>query len=265
MIGEDKKMKQGSDIAIKFPGILLIHQKIKARLKGNHNHSEHEIFLPLQGEITIKTDEETLSAGPGKMIYVPPGIDHSFSSAGSNEGERLIFIIENKKWKELGGDIHNIKTAPVSQLCKEILFHLLINPKTKATSSLLQTFVITLNDMLEESREVDLKTFAHKSRDPRIAKALAFIEKQFRENSSMNELAMVSGMSSRTLNRLFITELSMTPKEVVTLFRMEEAKRLLKRKSLSVTDVSLEVGYQSLSQFITLFRKFTGVLPSDFK
>ena len=56
----------------------------------------------------------------------------------------------------------------------------------------------------------------------------------------------------------------MTPKQVITLHRMERAKTLLSKRGQTVTDVAFEVGYSSVSQFITAFRKITGQLPSEF-
>lgn len=66
-------MKQASkDTVAKFPGIAIIHQKIPHYEVGHHSHSEHEFFIPLQGEITIQAEQETTKAGPGKMLYAPP-------------------------------------------------------------------------------------------------------------------------------------------------------------------------------------------------
>jgi AraC-like DNA-binding protein len=56
----------------------------------------------------------------------------------------------------------------------------------------------------------------------------------------------------------------MTPKQAITFHRIEKAKELL-QKNQSVTDVAYEVGYSSLSQFITTFRSLTGKLPSEFR
>jgi AraC-like DNA-binding protein len=55
----------------------------------------------------------------------------------------------------------------------------------------------------------------------------------------------------------------MTPKQAVTLCRVREAQRLLKLGRATVTDVAFEVGYASVSQFITTFRRVTGRLPSE--
>jgi AraC-like DNA-binding protein len=201
------------------------------------------------------------------MIYMPPGVPHSFTSSSTAQGERLIFILGARAWKAHGGGKHQPSSIAASQLCKELLFHLLLHPKTKAASSLLATLVQTVSEMLEESGPGNSGELAHlagKTSDARVQKALTLIEARFAESLPMDALAKTAGLSVRNLNRLFLEELGLTPKQVVTLHRIEAAKRALQQRK-SVTDVALDVGYSSVSQFITTFRRVTGQLPSEFR
>jgi AraC-like DNA-binding protein/mannose-6-phosphate isomerase-like protein (cupin superfamily) len=258
-------MKQGQDIAAEYPGLVIIHQKIKVLTKDRHAHHEHEFFLPLQGEIRVRVGEKVLKAGPGKMIYLPPETDHAFESSAAGQGERLILLVQASAWKAREGVSVPAKVADSSQLAKELLFHLLIHPKTKAGKALIDTLLVTLSETLEAASGAEgLRHLSAKAGDARILRAVDYIETNFREPLSMEEIARHSGLGLRTLNRLFLDELSLSPKQLVTLYRMEEAKRLLEKQKLSVTDVALEVGYASLSQFIHSFRKVTGKLPSDY-
>ncbi len=260
-------MKQGQDITAKFPGILIIHQKIRGNTVGQHRHDEHELFLPLQGEIQIQAGESLLKAGPGKMIYLPPDLEHTFQAGSSAQGERLILIVEKKVWKNGGGGSFPPSETTVSQLCKELLFHLLIYPKTKAAKSLTETLIQTASEMLESSGLHSCGEVAHldgRTSDTRVKNALSIIQKSFNSPLSMDELAKGAGLSTRNLNRLFLEELGMTPKQAITLHRVENAKALLRQGRDSVTNIAFEVGYSSVSQFITTFRKITGQLPSEF-
>jgi AraC-like DNA-binding protein len=257
-------MKQGQEIVARFPGILIIHQKMRGKKKGEHQHDEHEIFIPLQGEIGVEFDDFELKAGAGKMIYIPPGVDHRFSSSKEAEGERLYFFIDTKTWDKLGGSLSAPKVLPASQLCKELLFHLLIHPQTRAAKSLCETLVQTFAEMLENVVDREVQHLSGKVSDPRIKKVLEKIQATYHSSLLMEPLARDSGLSVRSLNRLFLDQTGMTPKQAVTLHRIEEAKSLL-AQNRSVTDVAYDVGYRSLSQFITTFRSVTGKLPTEFK
>lgn len=146
-------------------------------------------------------------------------------------------------------------------------FQLLIHPKTKASKALVKTLIQTMSEMLEGAYRTfdgDLLHLAGQSQDERVKTALGVIEEGFMTTMSTEEIARKSAMSVRNFNRLFLTEIGMTPKQVVTLFRIEQAKQLLLNGKQSVTDIAFEVGYNSVSQFISTFRKSTGQLPSSF-
>lgn len=252
-------MKQGQDISVRFPGIVIVHQMIRASMVKEHHHEGlHEGLIPLQGEIHVNADGRDLKAGPGRLVYLPPDCPHTFRGSPHASGERLIFLVEDATWKKCGGGAHPPGVIPVSQLAKELLFHLLIHPKTRAFRSLVETLVGTLGEMLESPGPA----LGGTASDPRVRKALACIESRFQEPLSAESLARESGMSVRNLNRLFLEELGLTPKQAITLHRVERAKALLAARR-PVTDVALEVGYGSLSQFITVFRRTTGKLPSE--
>lgn len=255
------------DISAHFPGVYIIHQKIRGNEVGEHLHEEHEFFFPLQGEIQIQVLDKTLKAGPGKMIYLPPETLHSFRADSNSQGERLILISDPHIWKKHQGGQFSPGVMSSSQLCIEILFQLLIHPKTKASKALIETLIQTMSEMLEGAYRTfngDLLHTAGQSQDERVKTALGVIEENFTSAMSTEEIARKSGMSVRNCNRLFLTEIGMTPKQVVTICRIELAKQLLSNGKKSVTDISFEVGYNSVSQFISTFRKVTGQLPSSF-
>lgn len=261
-------MKQGQDITASFPDLFIIHQKLRGNAVIDHSHDDHEMFLPLQGEIRISVGDKLLKAGPGKMIYLPPGLAHSFQADAHAQGERLIFMASHALWKACEGPKLGPLVVSASQLSKELLFHLLLHPKTKAAKPLIETLVQTIIEGLEEAGTSAGGDFAHltgRASDARLKRALSRIEKSYSEAIPMSELARESGLSLRNLNRLFLSELGLTPKQALTLCRIDRARKLLRDRKLSVTDISFEVGYNSVSQFITTFRKVTGQLPSELR
>lgn len=260
-------MKRGQDISAEFPGIQIIHQKIPGKRTETHDHLEHELFIPLQGEIKIRLESRELICGPGRMIYLPPKLAHSFESSSAGQGERVFTIINDKYWKQFKAPVFPPQVIAANQLIKELVFYLLLHPKTKNASSILSVLIQTCAETLELNGniEFDIAHLEGKTQDDRLKKALFQIEEQFKNNLSMGEVAKRSGLSVRSLNRLFLEELGMTPKQVLTHCRITEATRLLQSKKSTVTDIALEVGYSSLSQFITTYSKITGKLPSDIR
>lgn len=66
-------------------------------------------------------------------------------------------------------------------------------------------------------------------------------------------------------HRLFTNTFGETPHEFLTKCRIDQAKRLLARDHLPVTEVCLAAGYESLGSFSTLFRTMVGYSPSLYR
>lgn len=259
--------KQRSDIIAEFKGIVIIHQKIPGHEVGRHSHDEHEFFLPLQGEITVQYGATTVKAGPGRMLYVPPKLDHSFSSSSIGSGERVIWLIEPKIWKQHVSTKFEATSLPINSLAKEILFYLLIHQKAQGAKFFISALIEALAESLIGARITENTIYINyiggKLKDERIRKSVHLINENL--NISMPEVARLSGLSQRNFSRLFLQEAGLTPKDYLILKRIDKAKTLLKETRMTITDISFEVGYSSLSKFIETFRKIEGILPSDFR
>ncbi len=261
-------MASNRDSVVTHPGVSVIYQKIRGSEVGLHSHEDHEFFFPIQGEIQVLDHEKKImKAGPGKMVYLPPNTQHSFLSDAVSQGERIILLVSQILWKKHSGVISTPRVMSASQLCKEIVFQLLINPKTKALSALIQTLIETLSEMIEtsnENSEKEISFFVSKTNDQRLKKALYLISENFTATLSSAHIAKASGLSVRNLNRLFLNEFGMTPKQIQTALRIQEAKKELSAGKTNVTDTALSIGYSSVSQFIAIFRQHTGQIPSAF-
>ncbi len=257
-------MKRNQDISVTFEHLYLVHHNLPGKRRERATHPAHILFLPLQGEITITTPTENFSLGPGHMLYLPPHLAHSFKSSGP-AGERVIAMIDPKirSGMRMPGDP---VLLPLSQLIKEILFYLLVHPKTTNSKSLVSVLVETLAECLSSSAQGARGLTDHlagKSLDQRIRRVTGFLQRNLSQRISVEAVAREAGLSSRNLNRLMLKETGLTPKQFLITARIERAQDLLRAPGSSVTDVALAVGYSSLSQFIAAFRAQTGQLPSE--
>lgn len=261
--------KPKNDVVADFPGLVLIHQKIPSREVSRHEHAEHEFFLPLQGEIRIRVAERETKAGPGRMLYVPPHLDHSFSSSAQGSGERLIWLVTETLWRKHVPSAFDVTSLPANSLAKELLFHLLLRPKVEGAKYFIAALLESLGDSLAAaasvgSLEVRPGLLEGKVSDERVKAAIRLIERDA-AGLAMSEIARASGLSERNFSRLFLREAGLTPKDYVIRCRIDKAKNLLAGSNLTVTEISLEVGYNSLSKFIEMFKAIEGLLPSDYR
>ena len=75
----------------------------------------------------------------------------------------------------------------------------------------------------------------------------------------------VAGESNAPQHRLFKCAIGVSPSRYQINLRMDAARRLLRETKKSVLPVDLDVGYANPSHFAQLFRRETGLCPSDYR
>jgi AraC-like DNA-binding protein len=85
---------------------------------------------------------------------------------------------------------------------------------------------------------------------------------------SLEQLAVAIGQKPKTLSLVINETVGRTFFDFINHYRIEEAKRLLTNpvdKKITVSEVLYAVGFNSKSSFNTLFKKYTGLTPTEFR
>lgn len=98
-----------------------------------------------------------------------------------------------------------------------------------------------------------------------ISSITRYMQKHLSEDISLSVLAEVFHLSSQYISQLFKNEIGVGFLAYLTNIRMEKAKMLLLSSAISVTDVSLRVGYSDYRVFTKVFKKSEGITPSQFR
>jgi len=85
------------------------------------------------------------------------------------------------------------------------------------------------------------------------------------EEVNLDQLAARAGLSKFHFHRLFKSAQGVSPSHYHISLRMDTARRLLRETKKSIVSVALEVGYANPSHFAQLFRRETGLSPSDYR
>src|SRR6185436_3318898 len=99
----------------------------------------------------------------------------------------------------------------------------------------------------------------------RVSLARDYLHALFADPITLADAAAVACLSQNHLLRSFRQLYGETPHQFLTRRRLAEAKRLLARTQTPVTQVCLNVGFESLGSFSTLFRKRFGLSPAEFR
>lgn len=157
--------------------------------------------------------------------------------------------------RKAGVDIRNPRT-------KRAYFEtLVVSPKKlEAASSLL---VIFADHLSMKSNQVVIQAANNES--PVIAKAKHYIREHYSEEISLSRVSRVVNTSLFHLCKLFRKSTSLTFTEFVSRTRIEKAKALLLHRNLRVSEIGFAVGFQSLTHFNRMFKKFEMLSPTDYR
>ena len=101
--------------------------------------------------------------------------------------------------------------------------------------------------------------------DESIKRAQEFIEANFTEKISIEELAVRFAIGKRHFERRFKKATNNTPAEYIQRVKVEAAKKQLETGRKNVNEVMYEVGYSDTKTFRTVFKKVTGLLPAEYR
>ena len=101
------------------------------------------------------------------------------------------------------------------------------------------------------------------ARNPKLALALQAMANNLEDPLRPDEIADLVHLSTRQLERLFAKYLAVSPKRHYLSLRLEKARGLLRQTSMSVTDICVACGFQSLSHFSKCYRSNFGLSPGQ--
>lgn len=120
-------------------------------------------------------------------------------------------------------------------------------------------------DHLTRSTEGVKVHHSSKLRDFYIHEAIEFVEHNFQNDISVEDIADVCGLNRSYFGKIFKEALGKSPQEFLLNYRMVKAAELLKLTKLSVGDISSAVGYGNQLHFSRAFKSIYGVSPKKWR
>ena len=99
---------------------------------------------------------------------------------------------------------------------------------------------------------------------PAVHRAIQFVALRYHEKFAASAVAEHCGFSRFQFSRIFHATFGITFREYLLRFRIREACRRLAAGEQSVTGIAYVVGFHDGSYFARMFRRYVGVLPSQY-
>jgi transcriptional regulator GlxA family with amidase domain len=101
--------------------------------------------------------------------------------------------------------------------------------------------------------------------DEPVKKAQEFIEHNFQEKITVDQLSSMLALGRRSLERRFKTATCNTVTEYIQRVKIEAAKKNLETGRKNINEVMYDVGYNDNKAFRTTFKKITGLSPIEYR
>lgn len=253
-----------------------------------HYHPEYELVLITKGAGKRMVGDHVDRFEEGDLVFLGSNLPHEwlcddeyFSHTKGFRGEGIVIqfvedflgksffeVSENRKLKKLLSDSVRgcLLKGNTKLITTKIMKKMLLQAPSDNLYSLLNIFKIVSNstDHTLLSSPNFLQAFQSDEYDP-MKKVIQYILQNFQEPIHISNLLKIANMSSTSFSVLFKKTHNMTFKEYLVKIRVGYACRLLNDEDKSISQISFEAGFENLSNFNRLFKKFKGVTPSEFK
>ena len=100
---------------------------------------------------------------------------------------------------------------------------------------------------------------------PMVTRAKEYIQEHQSEDLSLTEVARSVNASTFYFCKVFKKATGINFTDYVSRVRIEKAKNLSLNPNLRISEIAFEVGFQSLTHFNRVFKKITGMSPSNYR
>jgi AraC family transcriptional regulator, exoenzyme S synthesis regulatory protein ExsA len=236
---------------------------------------EHAVVFVLDGEKRFVSTNQDLHVRKGHILFFQRGC-YSMNESIDNQYRSLVFFFNEKLLKEfvsqnrsLFEDNNNQSTKPILELNSTPTFEKFVDsllPFFEAKTQYLNQFLrLKLHELLLHLLELD-STYQFRTILYNIYKGektdLDFLlNEYYLKPLSINELAHISGRSLSAFKRDFERQFGTSPANWIKQKRLEYANLQLKNTSKNVSEIGLEIGYESISHFIKSYKEKFGFTP----
>lgn len=221
-----------------------------------HKHQSAQLLYASKGIMTVTTRSGIWVVPPERAVWIPKQEDHEINTYGQLSMRTL--YIKSEVVEVFPKDCCVVTISP---LLKLLIQHATTLPKYYDLEGSDARIMSVILDQIESLpvTPLDLKV-PHDSRLQGIYQALVINPS---DNRSLKEWGKKVGACSRTLTRLFQSETSMNFRQWRQQFRLLEALKRLGQQD-PVTNIAIDLGYNSTSAFINMFKKALGKTPGQY-
>lgn len=231
-------------------------EKITDAICASHSHPRAQLLYATSGVMNIVVQNHIWVVNPLQGLWIPSGIEHEVSF---QKNVKLYSVFIDPSFTE------KLPTSSfsfdISIFLKQLIFKITSFENegipTPSQKRIMEVFIDELA-VIEPS-----STFLPTSNNVKLQNIISLLMNDTASKYTIDHYADLSFMSTRTLSRLFIRELGMNFSDWRIRLKLLEAIKRLGEKQ-SIKEIALDLGYETTSAFIFMFKKKLGKTPSNY-
>lgn len=243
--------------------------KVLINNSGTNWHEGVELLKILNGKVTVRLNEETLTACKGDIVAIGSNCLHGFTAMGGDALYHCL-IINLELCKSWGLDVADTSFEPVfcdaeisdifDCIASEVYGHRL-RFKQMVTAKCLELMTMmmrkhTLND-------AGLSKFSKKA--ALVRKMMTYISENYDGGLSLEKISAEFGYSVYYISHIFNDYTGTSLMDYILQIRLNTAELMLKSGDETVSEIAEKCGYGNVSSFSTLFKRKKGITPTEYR
>ncbi|WP_124065566.1 AraC family transcriptional regulator [Clostridium sp. E02] len=250
-----------------------------------HFHDTYELYFLLQGERYYFIEKETYYVKTGDVVLVNRQQVHKTSQCGSKSHDRILLQLKGsvlEPWllragicslEKLFGDYYGVARLSVEEWEEMNALLLEIQAELKSRragyESMVRLLMARILLMVYRNRKknirIDMPITVQTSKHGKVHEVAEYLTLHCQTRESLEELAKRFYISKSYLSRIFREVTGFSVNEYRNLARVKKAKELLFHSTDSITEISLILGFESVTYFERVFKNHTDMTPLRYR
>ncbi len=238
-----------------------VHTQVSKFTTEMHHHSRYQLLYAEGGIMQFFSEDQQFILPAKHGAWIPAGLVHRVVLPSSQIYLRTLYLGDDKRY----AFPNHLVIFPITPLAREMILYTekwhYEHPAMPSEDAFYDAISHLIAEWCRDAITLVLPTTEHEQ----LAEIIDYMLSNISQNLTVSDVGHEFGMSSRTLMRMFRQQLDITFQVYLRTARVIKAIELLSLPDASITDVSLQVGYQSMSSFSQVFKAFVGQSPSMFR
>lgn len=261
---------------LKIPGLKMFGKHTMTTavspLPKHYHKNSFEITYVSDGVITFHVGEKDYKLRGGDVFITFPGEVHSTNLTPMPVGEIFWFQLDitspndilflNKvASKTLVNNLLHLEHHLLKTNSKEML--LLLKKSFEAIFNFKNTYLSSSYLTVFLQKLLDCNTLPETKLSMDMESSVNYIISHLKEELPLENLAKLCNLSTSQYKQKFKAQMGISPRNFIN-FQKIEASKLLLEKGMDITDVAMELGFNTSSYFSVVFKRYNTYSPSEY-